>query len=185
MKSSFVLPLLSLVFLAQLAIPSSMIIKHERVVREGKEIKFQTYPVDPYDPFLGRYVQIGYEETTAPLPPTAGNSWKQKMYAVLDTDANGFVVVKSLSKTVPQEKTYLAVNISPQKDNLCSVYWPQNRYYMSEKAAPQAEVVYRNRNRESKAYVKMRVLDGIGVITGLYIDNKPIEDCINEHVKAP
>ena len=182
MNRTALFALFLLVVLAQLAVPASMIIKHEHVIQNGKEIKIHTRPVDPYDAFRGRYVQIGFDETTAPMPLGSDGGWRQKAYAVVDTDADGFVVVKSVSFTVPQEHNYLKVVISPyttsKKEGQCQIYWNLDRYYMSEAAAPQAEAAYRNRTRTSTAYIKVRVANGIGVITGLYIDDKPIEQCI-------
>ena len=178
MNRTAIFALFLLLVLAQLAVPASMIVKHERVIRNGKEIKIRTRPVDPYDAFRGRYVQIGFDETTAPMPPGSDGTWKQKAYAVVDTDADGFVVVNSVSFTVPEEKNYLKVSVSPFKEGKCQIFWELDRYYMSENAAPQAENVYRSRSRASTAYIKVRVADGIGVITGLYIDDKPIEQCI-------
>ena len=178
MNRTAIIALFLLVVLVQLAVPASMIVKHELVIRNGKEIKIRTQPVDPYDAFRGRYVQIGFGVTTAPMPTGSDGSWKQKAYAVLDTDTDGFVVVKSVSFTIPEEKTYLQVDISSYKDGQCQIFWKLDRYYMSETAAPQAEAANRNRSRGSTAYIKVRVADGIGVITGLYIDDKPIEQCI-------
>jgi len=57
-----------------------------------------------------------------------------------------------------------------------TIVWPFDRYYMGEAAAPQAEQVYRQRVRSSSTYITVRVSGGTGVITGLSMDGKPIED---------
>jgi hypothetical protein len=57
-----------------------------------------------------------------------------------------------------------------------------NRYYMNESAAPAAEQRYRESlgpNRPDRAWVTVRVRDGVGVIEGLFVDGVPIEQAIS------
>ncbi len=57
---------LTLVIVAQFAAVGSLIAKHERVLREGTVHRFRTRPIDPADPFQGRYVQLVYERDYIP-----------------------------------------------------------------------------------------------------------------------
>jgi len=65
----------------------------------------------------------------------------------------------------------------PEDVNLKTSYF--DRYYIDEKYALAAEqLVQRNR---ANAYVTIRVLGDRGVVTGLFVDGKAIEDYIIEH----
>ena len=74
--------LLGVVIAAQFYVPASMIMKHERVLRNGELFRFKTQPFDPADPFQGRYVRLRYSE--AYIPGTDENEarpdWQQKVY---------------------------------------------------------------------------------------------------------
>jgi hypothetical protein len=56
-----------------------------------------------------------------------------------------------------------------------------NRYYMNESAAPEAEQRYfqaLTRNANRRAWLTVRVKDGIAVIEGLFIDGVAIEEIV-------
>ncbi len=50
-----------LVALAQLYVPTKMILNRENVLANGTDFKFRTAPIDPNDPFRGKYVNLQYE----------------------------------------------------------------------------------------------------------------------------
>ena len=178
MNRTIVIALFGAIALAQLAVPAGMILRRETTLSQGQEYKIRTRPVDPYDAFRGRYVWLGFDMTAVPAPSGARMALGQKAYAVLETDSEGFVVVKSVSFTKPVTGAYLKVRVRPGDLGKAVVIWPFDRYYMEESAAPQAEQAYRQRARSTSAYITVRVLDGTGVITGLYLDGKPIEQAI-------
>ena len=180
MNRTIVLSLFAALALAQLAVPSGMILRRETALSRGQEYKIRVQPVDPYDAFRGRFVRLGFDVTTAPLPPEARLARGQRAYAVLETDSEGFAVVKSVSFAAPDGTAYLKVRLRPSGAGKAQVIWPFDRYYMEETAAPQAEQLYRERARNSAAYITVRVSDGTGVITGLYLDGKPIEQEIHK-----
>ncbi|HOD52465.1 MAG TPA: hypothetical protein PLM14_17660, partial [Candidatus Hydrogenedentes bacterium] len=60
------------------------------------------------------------------------------------------------------------------------IVWPFDRYYMEEAAAPEAERIYRERARNSMVYVTVRISRGTGVITGLFVDGRPVEEMIRK-----
>ncbi|HUR30287.1 MAG TPA: GDYXXLXY domain-containing protein, partial [Saprospiraceae bacterium] len=51
----------AIMVLVQLYVPASMIMESEKVLKEGKEFKFKTAPVDPTDPFRGKYVELNFD----------------------------------------------------------------------------------------------------------------------------
>lgn len=178
MNRTIVLALSYALALVQLAVPAGMILRREGVLNRGVEFKIRTQPVDPYDAFRGRFVRLGFDNATVPLPAGAKLANGQKAYAILETDAAGFATVPSVSFTKPDTEAYLKVRLRYSEPGKAAIIWPFDRYYMEETAAPKAEQAYRQRARSSSAYITVRVSGGTGVITGLYIDGKPIEQII-------
>jgi len=178
MNRTIVLSLFAALVLAQLAVPAGMILRRETALGRGIEYKLRVRPVDPYDAFRGRFVQLGVDAAQVPLPVGARLAEGQKAYAILAMDLEGFAVVQSVSFTAPDTEACLKVRLRPGDPGKATIIWPFDRYYMEETAAPQAEQVYRQRARSSSAYITVRISGGTGVITGLYIDGKPIEEII-------
>ena len=61
-KKKILLVLFILVAIVQISFSASMIINREITLKSGKQFKFRTAPVDPYDAFRGRYVALTLEE---------------------------------------------------------------------------------------------------------------------------
>ncbi len=163
---------------AQLALPTSMILGRETVLTKGQEYKIRTRPIDPNDAFRGRFVQLGYDAVTIPLPGNVPLADGQKAYALMDMDSEGFAVVNSISFTPPDGTAYLKVQVRPGGAGTAQILWPFDRYYMEETAAPEAERLYRQQARNATAYITVRIWNGTGVITGLYLEGQPIEQKI-------
>jgi uncharacterized membrane-anchored protein len=51
-----------LVVIAQLYVPLQMMFNQEDIMKTGTEFKFQTAPIDPYDPFRGKYITLFFKE---------------------------------------------------------------------------------------------------------------------------
>jgi hypothetical protein len=75
---------------------------------------------------------------------------------------------------------YVVINIIgefPEEVGLTTATF--DRYYIDEKYAQKAEEMVSN--GQEKAYVTISVLGKKGVVTGLWVDGKTIEDYINEN----
>lgn len=57
-----------LVAVVQLYVPSKMIWDREEVLRTGTEYKFRTAPIDPTDPFRGKYITLRFDDNTVDIP---------------------------------------------------------------------------------------------------------------------
>ena len=169
------------VVVVQLFVPASLILRRENVIKNGKEYALQAAPVDPYDAFRGRYVRITLATATLPLPPDQSFDEGRKAFAVLETGADGFASAKSISYTRPEGTDYLAVEVSDIGSGNVAIVWPFDRYYMEEFMAPEAERLYWEKMGERAAHISVRILKGMGVITGLYVDRKPIEQALSEN----
>ena len=68
--------------------------------------------------------------------------------------------------------------------------YPVDRYYLNEKLAPEAEKLISSRRpnsvdrNEHNIYITAKVKNGTMIITGLFVDNQPIEDYLRNKIKA-
>jgi len=104
------IPLLALVVVAviQWLVPGNIILKREKILKEGEIFKFLTEPIDPSDPFLGRYVHLNFKEKefTRPRDLTAENiQTYTQAYVLLDKEKDGFAKIKNIQLTKPADHT--------------------------------------------------------------------------------
>lgn len=167
---------------AILAVPASQIVRYERVLRNGRAFTFRTQPVDPYDAFRGRYVQLSFDGMTASLP--AGMAFRREadVYARLG-EVDGFAVIASISDTPPANTPdYVKVEMGWYADHPTNrhvhVNMPFTQFFMNEKLAPAAEAAYRQLNRRgsTNVWAVVKVLNGRGVIENLFFDGIPAAD---------
>lgn len=177
MKARSLLILFAAAVILQLAVPAAMIARRERVLRDGQAFKFRTAPVDPYDAFRGRYVALGLEQRSVALAPGQDFQRGQKVYALLEEDAEGFARYTSLSRTRPEAQPYLATRILYVSGTNAFLNLSFDRFYMEEGAAPAAEKAYweHSRRTNTAAYIQVRIENGFGVLEDLYIDGIPVQ----------
>ena len=185
-KRNLILLSLGLVMLAQLAVPAWLIVEREWTLREGQIFKFKTQPVDPADPFRGRYVWLRLEPDTIAVPDAQSWLSDKKAFAVLGQDTNGFALVKRLERTPPLHETAVQVRTrwpDIQQGTVHIAWLGLDRYYMTEAKAPAAENAYLEHNRRAhqSCYVTVRVRATHAALENLFIDNQPIQDWLREH----
>ena len=159
------LSVLIITILVQIFIPAYMIWGKYDVLKNGEEVKIKVAPIDPYDAFRGRYVSLWYENELS-------YEQSQGKYGILEIDEEGFATVKKVEKEQPKGGLYLT---SKDEDYF---YIPLDRYYMEETLAPKAEEML---SGEKEAYVTMRIKGDKSVLSGLYIDGKPVEEILTEN----
>jgi uncharacterized membrane-anchored protein len=169
--------ILLVVAAGQLAIPATMILQRERTLRDGHAYKFHTQPVDPYDAFRGRFVALRLEPNSI-----SGTNFERgtTVYMTLAEGPDGFVKFAGVAREKPAGQNYLKVKMGWSN----SLQLPFDRFYMEEKAAPEAERAYREHTRQGgarDAYVIVRVRDGRGVIENLYVAGQPIAEFVRQH----
>ncbi len=181
-RSRWIFFLFCILVMIQIAVPFSMLVRRERVLRTGEQFKFKTAPVDPIDVFRGRYVAIGIEENRTAVPKGLTLQYGQKVYAIIETDESGFARLKSVSLSPPAGKTYIRAKVDHADSGEVRLMYPFDRYYMEEGSAPKAEEAYREHSmrEEHDAYVTVRVRSGYAVLEELYVDGKPIGLYIKE-----
>jgi uncharacterized membrane-anchored protein len=198
MKKTLLL-LLGLTVIAQLIIPASMIMKHERILRDGTLYRFKTRPIDPSDPFRGRYIWLGFENDYV-ATTTGTNSvtpkLNERVYVSLESNSNGFCKLTGWSRTKPESKDYLKLaygghrtqwDQETKKHTTVGLRFnlPFNRFYMEESKAPRAEKMVQsinlspfedNSNASTNCWAEVYVLNGRGIIDDVLIDGTSVHE---------
>ncbi len=185
MKTKLIIGLFICVAIAQIVAPLSMIAKRECVFKNGAQFKFKTIPIDPYDVFRGRYVALRLENDYIPKTKETKLRPGEDVYALIETDNDGFSRVISATTVKPSGEAYIRAKIRYSYDDKTYLDLPIDRYYMEEKAAPIAEKIYRQHTQRNKqdAYVVVRIKDGFVVIENLFVGGQKIEDAVRQDTK--
>lgn len=177
-KSSRLILFLALAAL-QIGVPASWIFISEKVLEEGQVYKFKCAPVDPNDPFRGKYITLGFESST--FYSEKAKEWVkgENAYVILKTDDLGFASVKDIMKSppLPEEPHFLCtVSYVDTVDNFLMLNLPFERYYLEEGRAPEAERLYQESMRDSTmiTYALVSVLAGEARIQDVVINGVPL-----------
>ena len=185
--------LFGLLIVAQVAVPLRMIQQHETVLREGELFRFKTEPIDPVDPFQGRYVWLRIEDDFVPMSEAVTDAidYKATGYALLNVDEQGFAKFTDWSSERPTQTTnYLktksrgqAVNWEQLADgNRTRVHQglgidiPFTRFYMDEAKAPRAERLAHEATRNEDCWVEVRIFNGSAVIEDVIAEGQSLRD---------
>ena len=176
-----------LVALVQLYVPAKMIWDKESVIEAGLEYKFKTTPIDPSDPFRGKYITLNYEENTVIV--SDGQNWVkgESIYVSLTTDNLGFAKIKSISKTKPTENgSFVEAKVrysSGNKSKKLTIDYPFDRYYMEESKAYDAELAHRESQQDTNqvTYALVSIKNGDAVLKDVLIDGISIRKIVKEN----
>lgn len=184
--------LVSFVFLSfiQLFIPAKMILNREEVLADGVEYYFPTAPVDPDDPFRGKYIYLNFTTNSVVVDSTFSDSfeWNQEVFVELEKDDKGIVKIANIYDNAPADAhiDYIKAVISNveydrhtgQKEIF--VDFPFDRFYMEESKAYDAELLYNESSRDSTSATNavVMVLDGKAVLKDVQIDGVSIKDVV-------
>ena len=182
-----------LMVLVQLFVPANMIWNNEDVLRTGKEFKFKTAPIDPNDPFRGKYIFLSFDNITVEIPKE--HDWKrgEAIYVSIKEDNKGFAIIDSISRKEPQQiqdfvKAEVGFINSYQADKVTmNIRYPFERFYMEESKAYDAEITYRETRRDTTktAYALVNVKEGDAVLKDVLIDGVPIAELVNTKLETP
>lgn len=192
MAKKYIIPLFFLIILVQLVVPAKMIFDQEQLIKYGKEFKFRTAPVDPNDPFRGKYIALNFKENTIDVAHYEKWEKGEDVYACIEEDENGFAKLNYVSHQKPEHKHYILstiqnVKTSMDENNITTnveirIQYPFNRYYMEESKAKAAEDLYRKSTADQKTltYALVNVKEGKATLKDVIIDNKSIKDIVEE-----
>ncbi|MBC7172289.1 MAG: GDYXXLXY domain-containing protein [Polyangiaceae bacterium] len=172
MSSTVRLALLCLACLAQLGAVATSVVRYELTLARGEPYRLALAPVDPEDPYRGRYVALRFEAELTDARPPSGIDYGDPAYAVLEAGRDGFARIRELRASPPREGDYLRVIVDTTGYRGTSVTFPFNRFFAEESLAPRVEAAYgRNPTREQN-YAIVRVRDGRGVIERLVVSGQ-------------
>ncbi len=164
----------------QLGMPVSMILRQEKILQSGKEFKFRTQPVDPFDAFRGRYVALHLQEDYGVKIAGLDYNQGQKVLVQIVAGDDGFAKFGVVARSAPKDTAFIKAKVSYVRGDKVYLDLPVDRYYMEESKAPKAEELYRQHSsgQVSDAYVVVRIIDGEPVVKALYVAGKPVEELL-------
>jgi len=172
----------ALTIVAQIYVPISMIAESEDIL-EGRPYKFRTAPIDPNDPFRGKYITLSFKENFCIVADKKEWLPGEEVYGIL-AERHGFAFIQSLEKGKPNIENYLHLKVRFQDDfdSLNKVYFdlPFDKYYMEETKALAAEQIYRERQLDTvrTTYAIVYIKDGKGRLTDVKIGDSSIRDMV-------
>jgi uncharacterized membrane-anchored protein len=183
-----IFPAFALMVLAQWMVPVKMILDSEAVLTSGTGYKFRTEPIDPSDPFRGKYVTLRFNAERFETDTLYKYNEGQEVYALLGRDSAGYATIDSLYPDLPAKPDsnllqtiigYVWINNGRQMINLDFSF---DRFYVEESKASDAEQVYWNAQRDSAqvAYAVVKIRDGQGIIENVMINDRPILEIVQE-----
>lgn len=167
--------------ITQLFVPVQMIFEQEEVLNTGKAYKFRTAPVDPSDPYRGKYITLEYDINSI---ISKDSIWerKQTIYVYIKEDSLGFAELVKVSKVpLAIENDYVIAKVNWYDNYAKEVNFqlPFNRFYMEESKAKPAELAFRNAQRDSlpnNVYALVFIKEGDAVLKDVFINDIPIAE---------
>lgn len=191
MKYAFIIGFVLMVVL-QWYPPLSMIRDANKTLDGGVEFKFRTAPVDPSDPFRGKYVRLSFAaEAYHPLDTNEMHFDSQaQVWAVIEEDSAGYAKVAYISGERPEsESNYIPAEFiyGMKYDSQVNIVlkFPFDRFYVEESKASDAEQVYwqsRMSQFDSDSvavcYAKVMVMNGDAKLVDVIINDSSIVDVV-------
>ncbi len=185
MKTLHIFIIFIIVALAQLFIPAQMILDQEDVLDTGTVYKFRTQPVDPSDPFRGKYITLSYDINSGESNDTLWTR-KQDAYVYIEKDNSGFAKLYKVSREpldIDNDYVIAEVNWYNKKTKKLTFNLPFDRFYMEETKAKPAEDAYRKAQRDSLSnniYGLVYIKDGKAVLKDVIINDVSIAKYVEE-----
>jgi len=180
-----------IVALVQWYVPLSMVQESEATLAGGDELFFLTAPVDPSDPFRGKYITLTFEEESQTLDTVPQYYTDQELFASFTIDSAGFADLVSLHEEDPDEESpwvikVKVINAFVYLDSVQTVVlkFPFDRFYLEESKASDAEKAYWESvavtDSTSRSYAVVRIKDRRAVLTDVRIGDKSIVQIVRE-----
>ncbi len=184
MKTTHLFLIFLLVVLAQLYIPASMIFQQENIIASGKAYKFKTQPVDPSDPYRGKYIYLNFEMNSL---ATTDSTWisQEDVFVTFVKDSLGFATAKSISRSNPNSGDYVKVKVDwyNNYEKRVNFSLPFTEFYMNEAKAYDAEVAHRDAQIDTLAnttYALVYLKNGDAVLQNVFINDIPIAEYVEK-----
>ncbi len=181
-KKVFVVALV-LMILVQLLVPASMIWDSEQVLEEGEVIKLKTKPIDPTDPFRGKYITLSFEEDSWFVDDKRHWERDQTIYVSFVPDQDGYAIIDAVSKSVPVSGVYVKAKVRYSfRSQTIRIKYPFERYYMEESKAYDAERAHRKARADTSqvTYALISIHKGDAVLRDVLINDCPIREIVED-----
>lgn len=183
-NKTLIFSLFLVVVLAQWLVVISMISKHQATLNSGKLYKFKTQPVDPNDPFRGKYVQLSFEQNSIQIKNNSDFNYNDEVYVIFSENDKNFAIISKISYAKPENNPYYLktkIRSSYAVDTITktvTVQYPFDRYYMQEQKAPEAERIYNQSLRDtlSNTYAEVYIKNGIAVLKDVKINEVSLRE---------
>lgn len=170
--------------IAQWYVPGSMIVEQEDILTTGKTFRFKTAPVDPSDPFRGKYITLNFEADN--FKKNNDTQWGrgQKVFVLIEEDQEGFARISNIIGHQPKGVTdYVMADVMFSNEEMVRVSYPFDRFYVEESKAAEAERVYWEENSNDSAqhaYALVRIRNGKTALENVMINDRSIVDIVRE-----
>ncbi|HTE32836.1 MAG TPA: GDYXXLXY domain-containing protein [Chryseolinea sp.] len=175
---------------AQWLVPLKMIYDGEQVVSNGTVYKFKTRPVDPSDPFRGKYITLNFEVDG--IADTTSYESGELINIIFENDSAGYARPLVAQKETPSEGPYLqtTVTYSSRDDSEHPMVFfnlPFDRFYLEESKASEAERLSWQSRQDSTqiTYGIVHIGSGRAVLTDVMINDKSIAKIVEEGRSEP
>jgi uncharacterized membrane-anchored protein len=171
-----------LVSLVQLAFPLLFIAEKEKIIETGKEYTFRIEPVDPYDFFQGRYVELYIPKLSYACTNYTEFKRNDLVYVEFKRDSIGSSIER-ISHEKSKDALKIKLKTIPAQE--MHIQLPFKRFYLEENKAKRIEErLASTRNATNLVHVKIRNGDfvltdissnGISLITGESVEKNERE----------
>lgn len=166
--------LLTLMCITVPLVPLAIAVNYELTMRYGSVHELKLYPVDPYSPFSGRYLQLNYGELFRAVPFTKGiNPRRGRVYVVMERagDVSRPALVTDVRPAAGD--FFIASEWTPYENGVASVEVPFDRFYENEARAKAAEQLLQNAIRDGgDVRVRIRMRGGAVAVESIILNGR-------------
>jgi uncharacterized membrane-anchored protein len=180
MKTKILIAAFIVIALIQLLVPGRMILHYEKILETGKKYKFNIAPIDPSDPFRGKYLAISVREHHFAVDSI--NDWKkgEEIYVSINTNTpDSMAVISNISRLKPGTGTdFIVARVGYVYNKIMDIEYPFDRYYMDESVIPEATVILAKAwsDTTQMSYIVVNAVDGKAVLNDIIISGKSIKE---------
>jgi uncharacterized membrane-anchored protein len=178
----FTITLFVVMAIAQWFVPLAMISEKENAYKQGTAFKFKTQPIDPTDPFRGKYITLLYELSRV---KTTKTGWEgvTSAYVIVERDSAGFAAISSVTQNKPDEGNYFVATVDGYYTDHLELTFPFERFYLEESKASSAESVYNDANTPDSSvlsYAVVYIKDGETYLHDVIIGDESIVEIVRK-----
>lgn len=159
-----------LISLIQLSFPLYFIAAKESIIENGKEYAFRIAPVDPYNFFQGRYVNLNI-----PNLKVQTSNWREfKRYEMVYVEFKQTENGAQISKISKQKsRNSLKLKLYEKPNETMHIQLPFRKFFMEENKAKSVEVRLSNISKVG-SFVHVRIKNGDFVLTDISSNGKSL-----------